>query len=325
MAHEPGAVITEPTVEPFPSGAPRKPRRRRRVVIAVFVVVMLVVAAVALGYRRQITAYLTHWKGSPTHTVPYVPFDPPPRVRIAVAGDIGDSGSRLDATAAAIAALGAVQHYDALLLLGDNVYPSGDPAELPSTVFTPFGATLDSGTELLAIVGNHDVKEGHGDAQMAALGMPGRWWAEQIDDVLVVGLDSNDIENPAQLAFLDETLAATDATWRIVAVHHPPYSAGYQGSNHDVRDAIKPIIERHGVQLVLSGHDHDYQRSEVIDGVTYVVSGAAAGTRRTSEASFTAESFSWHHFVDIAVFDDRLVLRAVNQDERVADEAVLSP
>jgi 3',5'-cyclic AMP phosphodiesterase CpdA len=278
-----------------------------------------------LGYRRQIVSYLTHWKGSPRHTVPYEVLQPPPDVHFAVVGDIGDSGSRLDATANAVAAIGAQQAYDALLLLGDNVYPSGDPARLPDTVFGPFAATLDSGARLLAIVGNHDVKDGHGDAQMAALGMPGRWWQERIGDVLVVGLDSNDIDNPEQLAFLDDALGASDATWKFVLAHHPPYSAGYQGSSHDVRDAIGPIVERHGVQLVLSGHDHDYQRSKVIGGVTYVVTGGAAGTRRTSEASFTAASFSWHHFVDLAVYDDHVVLRAVNQDDRVADAAVLLP
>ena len=78
------------------------------------------------------------------------------------------------------------------------------------------------------------------------------------------------------------------------------------------------------MQLVLSGHDHDYQRSDVLDGVTYVVSGAAAGTRRTGTRDFTAVSFSAHHFVDIAGFGDHLVLREVNQDLRAADEAVIA-
>jgi hypothetical protein len=76
------------------------------------------------------------------------------------------------------------------------------------------------------------------------------------------------------------------------------------------------------VQLVLSGHDHDYQRSVPINGVTYVVTGGVAGTRRTGDAAFTAVSFSWHHFVELAVFRDRLMLRAVNQDLRIADDAV---
>jgi hypothetical protein len=275
-------------------------------------------------YGRQIWSALTHLKGSPTHTVPYRPYATTPELHLAVAGDIGDSGDRLDATAAAVAALDADEAYEALLLLGDNVYPSGDPAELPATVLRPFASVL-AHAELRAILGNHDVKDGHGPKQMAALGMPGRWWARTFGDVLIVGLDSNDAGDRRQRAFLEHQLSTSDAPWKIVALHHPPYSAGYQGSAEDVRSIYAPIFERHGVQLVLSGHDHDYQRSKRIRGVTYVVSGGAAGTRRTGEESFTAVSFSWHHFVDIAVFHDRLVLRAVNQDGRVADEAVLRP
>jgi 3',5'-cyclic AMP phosphodiesterase CpdA len=246
-------------------------------------------------------------------------------VHLAAAGDVGDSGSRITATGAAIAQLGRTDPYDALLLLGDNVYPSGDPAGLPETVFQPFAEVLDQGADLLAIVGNHDVKNGNAEPQMRALGMPNLWWSRTIGNVLVVGLNSNDPDNPQQLAFLKQTLAASDASWKLVALHHPPYSAGYQGSSEHVREVFAPIFAEYGVQLVLSGHDHDYQRSEIMDGVTYVVSGAAAGTRRTGEADFTAVSFSWHHFVDIAAFPDRLVVRAVNQDRRVADEVTLRP
>jgi 3',5'-cyclic AMP phosphodiesterase CpdA len=284
------------------------------------VVLLAAVVAVGLTYRRQIVSYLTHWKGGPSSTQPWRPHVPPPDVHIAVAGDIGDSGSRLDATGAEMARIGGEEPYDALLLLGDNVYPNGDPAKLPDTVFGPFARVLDEGADLLAILGNHDVKGGKGDEQLAALGQAGRYWSRRIGDVLVVGLDSNTWDDPRQLSFLEKTLASTTAPWKIVALHHPPYSAGYQGSSVDIRDRYSPVFERYGVQLVLSGHDHDYQRSVPIGGVTYIVSGAAAGTRRTGQADFTAESFSWHHFVDIAVTGDQLVLRAVGQNGRVADE-----
>jgi 3',5'-cyclic AMP phosphodiesterase CpdA len=287
------------------------------------VVVVVALLAALLSYRRQVVSYLTHWEGSPTSTEPYVYVDGPIRFHLAVAGDVGDSGSRIDATGAAVAEIGRTLPYDALLLLGDNVYPSGDPTKLPGTVFEPFGATLAAGAELLAILGNHDVRDGNGPAQLAALGMEGPYWARTYGDVLLVGIDSNDIGDSAQLAFLTETLEASDATWKIVALHHPPYSAGYQGSSTDVRDVVAPIFERTGVQLVLSGHDHDYQRSVPIGGVTYVVTGGAAGTRRTGTDDFTAVSWSWHHFVDIVVGPDRLILRAVNQNGRVADELVL--
>lgn len=303
------------------------PRRRWGWRVAGVALAIVLVAALVgfLQYRRQVISYLTHWRGSPTHTEPYVPFpaDDPPEVRIAVAGDIGDSGSRLDSTGAAMARIEANDEFDVLLLLGDNVYPSGDPAELPNTVFEPFADVLDGGTDLLAILGNHD--ESNGDAQLEALGMPGHWWAEERGDVLLVGLDSNQIDDAEQLAFLEETLSGSTATWKIVAVHHPPYSAGYQGSTQAAREAFSPLFERYGVQLVLSGHDHDYQRSKVINGVTYVVTGAAAGTRRTGKDDFTAESFSWHSYVELGIYPDRLVGRVMNQDNRVADEWTLEP
>jgi 3',5'-cyclic AMP phosphodiesterase CpdA len=308
-----------------PSGlvATARPKRRVRtrwVIACVLAVVLLIATVFGVQYRRQVWSYLTHWKGSPTHTVAYRPYTPPPELHVGVAGDIGDSGDRLDATGRAMAELGRSDPFDVLLLLGDNVYPSGDPKQLPETVWRPFAEVLRS-ADLLAIVGNHDAP--HSEAQMEALGMPGRWWSRQIGDTLIVGLDTNEPDNAKQRAFLERTLASSDARWKIVALHHPPYSAGYQGSSQDARAIFSPIFEKYDVDLVLSGHDHDYQRSKKIRGVTYVVSGAAAGTRRTGTADFTAASFSWHHFVDLAIFPDRLVGRAVNQDRRVADSFVL--
>jgi hypothetical protein len=302
-----------------------QPTRRRwpRITALVALLVLLVVVVAALPYRRQIVSYLTHWKGSPTHTVAYEPYAPPPPVHLAAVGDIGDSGARIDATGTAMARLGTIDPYDGLILLGDNVYPNGDPAKLPGTVFEPFADVLHEGAQLMAIVGNHDVKDGHGEPQMRALGMPGLWWARTIGNVLIVGLNSNDPDNEEQRAFVEATLARSTARWKIVALHHPPYSAGYQGSSVHVREVYSPIFEKYGVQLVLSGHDHDYQRSKPMNGVTYIVSGGGAGTRRTGEASFTAVSFSWHHFLDIAAFQNRLVVRAVNQDDRVADEVTI--
>lgn len=300
-------------------------RTSRRIVVSSIVGAAAVVALTAgVLYGDQLVRFATHLEGSPGSTVAYEPFPAAagPEHRIAVLGDIGEPGDRLAATAAAVAELDAAAPYDAVLLLGDNVYPDGDPARLPDVVFGPFAPVLERDTELLAIVGNHDARDDHADAQLAALGMPARWWAHRFgDDVLLVGLDSTDVGNAEQRRFLVDTLAASTERWKIVALHHPPYSAGYQGSSTAAREAFTPIFERFGVQLVLSGHDHDYQRSEAIGGVVYVVTGGAATTRRTGDDDFTATSFSWHHFVDLNVFADRLVVRAVNQDLRVADEA----
>ncbi len=184
---------------------------------------------------------------------------------------------------------------------------------------------LREGTELLAVLGNHDVLDGHGPAQLDALGMTARWWAREFGDLLLVGLDSNELDDPAQRDFLERTLSERRTRWSIVALHHPPYSAGYQGSDLATRRAFVPAFARHGVDLVLSAHDHDYQRSHSIDGVTYIVTGGAARARFSGSRRFTAASYRVRHFVEVAVFADRLVARAIDQQQRVFDELVRSP
>jgi 3',5'-cyclic AMP phosphodiesterase CpdA len=190
-------------------------------------------------------------------------------------------------------------------------------------VFEPFGPLLDAGTELFAILGNHDVSRGTGEAQLEALGMPSRWYAVERGDLLGIALDSTMPDDPEQLAWLEETLASSTATWKLVGLHHPPYSSGFHGSHHEVRDAFVPLFERYGVQVVFSGHEHDYQRSDPIDGVTYIVTGAGSRTRRTGVDDFTAVAYSTHHFVDLNVFDDHLLIRAIDQDGEQFDEVVV--
>jgi hypothetical protein len=296
------------------------------VVVAGLVVVVLMVGVV---YRGQIRRRVTHRLGGPRQTVAWQPFtaSEPALVHLALAGDVGGRGrgvKRVRAIAEAVRHIDSVHPLDGLVLLGDNVYPSGDPGRLDETVFGPFAGVLDH-VPLLAVLGNHDVRHGHAAGQVAALGMPGRWWAHAFGEhVLLVGLDSNLVDDPAQQDWLARTLAAATQPWRIVVVHHSPYSAGYQESDLAVRRAFVPLFERFGVQLVVSGHDHDYQRSTPVGGVTYLVSGGAAGTRRTGRDDFTAVSFRWHHFVELAVFPDRLVARAVSPTLRVADQVVMA-
>lgn len=272
--------------------------------------------------RANVGAYLTKHVGAPAAASPAAPFDTatPPVLRLAVAGDVGTGGRAERATAAAVATAGADRRFDGFVLLGDNVYPGGDPARLQATVFGPFGPVLNGGASLLAVLGNHDV-----EAQLGPLAMPGRWYARSLGPVLFIGLDSNRPDDPAQRGWLEQTLAGATEPWKIVALHHPPYSAGWHGSSLNVRDAFAPLFERYGVQLVLAGHDHDYQRSTPIRGVTYVVSGGAAKLRKTGRADYTATSWSTYHFVDMAVWADHLQLRAIGQDGRVFDTATIAP
>ena len=208
-------------------------------------------------------------------------------VRLAVAGDVGEPSPRLDATVAAMAAEHTTRPFDALVLLGDNVYPDGDPACVDAAVLRPFAPVLAGGTPLVAVLGNHDVQRGEGDAVAARLGMPARWYERRIGPVQVIALDSTRVHDPVQRAWLAATLAAPGARFRIVALHHPPYSGGWHGSSLDVRWAWSRWFRRRGVDLVLAGHEHDYQRIRPRRGVTYVVSGSATHLRPTGRRRFT--------------------------------------
>ena len=89
------------------------------------------------------------------------------------------------------------------------------------------------------------------------------------------------------------------------------------------RLAFESIFIEHGVELVLAGHDHDYQRTDPIDGITYIVSGGAAKIRPTGTAEFSAVSQSVLHFVTIDVWSDYLVVTAISR-EGLVDRVVLS-
>lgn len=308
-------------------------RTRKRTIIESIVALLVLAVVVVLTQTRlghYATYNLTNNEGRRTGaeiSVAYRPADQSAAgdvpIRLAVAGDVGTGGAAEQATADAINRIEEFGEYDALLLLGDNAYPSGDPAELKAKVLDPFADVLDGGTQLLPVLGNHD--DGFGDEQVAAFGLPGRWYSTVVGDVLIVSLDSNRPGDIDQLKWLDETLTERRQRWTIVEMHHPPYSGGWHGSDRDVRAAFGPLFERHRVDLVLTGHDHDYQRTQQISGVTYVVSGAAAKRRAANLADFTEVAMSRYHFTDITIWNDRLVLRAVDQNGRVFDEATLTP
>lgn len=245
--------------------------------------------------------------------------------RVGVVGDVGHPSPELDLTVAGLARASADRRFDALILLGDNVYPDGDPALLERAVLVPFVPLLSAGVRPLAVLGNHDVEAGHGDEIARRLGMPGRWYSTKVGEALFVGLDSTRPGCTEQRAWLAAALAGSDATWLVVALHHPPYSAGWHGSERRVRRAFVALFRRFGVALVLAVHEHDYQRSKPLAGVTYVISGAATHLRPTGRARFTAASHATHHFLDLRISAERLELVAVDHGGASFDAVALAP
>lgn len=248
-----------------------------------------------------------------------------PLARIAVAGDTGTRDENERDTVRSMVRESRDLPYDGLLILGDLVYEQGDADLARASVTKPFAPVLAQGAELVPVLGNHDIKSGEQGQIMEALGRDSEWYAETVGPVRILVLDSNNPADPAQLSWLREQLAAhqPEGTWTIAAMHHPAYSAGVHGSSLDVRRAWSPLFAAAHVPLVLAGHDHDYQRSTPQDGVTYVVSGGGAKLRPTGRQEFTAVSRSVLHYLDLLVYRNRLVGRAIDERGDLVDQFTL--
>jgi hypothetical protein len=262
--------------------------------------------------------------GGPVAGFAAPPLPRRPLVRLAVAGDVGTGSQTERRTVSAMVATSRVFRYTAVPLLGDLVYPAGDPRQVRRKVLRPFSRLTRQGAELVPALGNHDYASGRPDALMRRLGRANRYYVERVGPVRIVVLDSNRV-TPRQTRWLRHKLRRPTAgvRWTIPIMHHPAYSGGFHGSTLAVRRAWSPLFARFHVPLVLAGHDHDYQRTRRIHGVTYVVSGGGAKTRPTGRAPFTVVARSGLHFLDIGVYRQHLLVRAVTARGRVVDRFVV--
>ena len=106
----------------------------------------------------------------------------------------------------------------------------------------------------------------------------------------------------------------------------PALLSGKHGSHLGVQKPIKDLATRYGVELVVAGHDHNYERTKEINGTTFVVSGSAgAPIRPVRPQWFTAHARTEPHYVLIDVDGDRMVLRAINLRGDTFDTHVIEP
>jgi 3',5'-cyclic AMP phosphodiesterase CpdA len=125
---------------------------------------------------------------------------------------------------------------------------------------------------------------------------------------------------PAQLEWLDEALADSDARWKIVYGHHPLYGHDLRrGHQLSMIERVEPILVRHGVDLYVAGHDHHTDVMKPVDGVHYVTSGGGAGDDHPTPVRRTDESYyvqSGGGFTLYTVSPDRLDIEVVDLEGR---------
>lgn len=183
-----------------------------------------------------------------------------------VVGDWGAGTSDQETVAMAMADHTDGRYVGAILTTGDNFY--SDDAEL---LMRPFGWATEAEIPFWISWGNHDVESSDRIAAVnEVFDNPPRWTSHRWGNVLVVILDSTQLDSDDQIEFLTETLADVDLP-TIVVFHHPPYSCGSYGHNETIQENWVTRFDD-DVFLVLSGHEHNYQRFE--DGeTTYLVTG----------------------------------------------------
>jgi hypothetical protein len=214
----------------------------------------------------------------------------PLRVSFAVIGDFGMN----NAAEADVAALIDSWQPEIVVALGDNNYPSGLAETIDDNIgqyfheyIFPYVGSYGSGAtenRFFPILGNHDWNTTVGaQAHLDYFTLPGneRYYEFTWGPVHFFALDSCLPEpdgiraDSIQATWLQQGLAASTSPWNVVLTHYPPYSSGYHGSI----SWIQWPFAAWGADVVMAGHDHNYERL-LVDDILYFVNGLGGQTPR---------------------------------------------
>jgi hypothetical protein len=219
-------------------------------------------------------------------TPPAPTFSKP--TRIWAIGDSGTANSNAKAVYDAYLDFAGARETDLWLMLGDNAYEAGTDEQYQDAVFDMYPELLRR-TVLWPTVGNHDAASSgpggefpylnifslprQGESGGLASGTE-RYYSFDYANIHLVCLDAmTSARSPSgpMLRWLEEDLAATDKDWIIAFWHHPPYTWGTHNSDLEtelieMRENAVPILESYGVDLVLCGHSHVYERTWLLNG-----------------------------------------------------------
>ena len=259
--------------------------------------------------------------------------DPAIDVRFAVIGDSGTGEKPQYEIGRQMDLLHKKEGFGLVLMLGDNIYPNGNPKFFKTRFEEPYKALLEDGVRFYASLGNHDViKGGPGEREYELFNMGGRRYYSFVEGnglVQFFALDSTNM-NPEQLDWLEGELRKSAARWKIAFFHHPLYSTCLKhGSSLHLRTCLEPLFVKYGMSAVFSGHDHVYERLKPSQGVYYFVTGAAGRLRRgninRNDPAFEAGNDSVNSFVYATASRDSIIVEAIGVNGEKLDEVAIPP
>ena len=245
--------------------------------------------------------------------------------KFAVIGDTGTGDSNQYRLAARLAEFRQSFPFEFVVMLGDNTYGGETAADFERRFEVPYKPLLDEGLKFYAALGNHDTPN---QRFYKPFNMRGeRYYSfKPKNGVRFFSLDSTYM-SPEQLQWLEKELAASGSEWQIAFFHHPLYSSGGRhGSDRALRDQLEPVFIKHGVDVVLQGHDHFYERIKPQHGIHYFVVGGSAKLRKgdIEPGTLTAKGFdTGYSFMAVEIDGDDMHFQAVSDQGRTVDSGVL--
>ena len=246
----------------------------------------------------------------------------PGSVKFAVIGDSGTGDKNQLAIGKEMASWRTRYPFEFVVMMGDNLYGGETPKDFDKKFTIPYKALLDGGVKFYAALGNHD------DAALQRNYKPFNMNGERFYSfkpqagVRFFALDSNYVDK-AQLDWLDKQLAMSGSEWKIMFFHHPLYSSGEtHGSAELQRGLLEPVFLKYGVNVVLTGHEHFYERIKPQKGIAYFIIGSSAKLRKgdLSKSDLTAfgddREFT---FMLMEIVGDELFFQTINQSGKTID------
>jgi predicted phosphodiesterase len=236
-------------------------------------------------------------------------------VKFAVIGDTGTGDSHQISVANQLNTYRAKFRFDFVVMMGDNLYGGDRPKDYEKAFERPYKNLLDAGVKFYASLGNHDNPN---ERLYKAFNMSGeRYYTFKPPNssVRFFALDSNYVDDK-QLAWLDKELAASGSDWKICFFHHPLYSSGEtHGSAELQRGLLEPVFLKYGVNVVLSGHEHFYERIKPQKGIQYFIVGNSGKVRigDLQKTDLTAKGWDQGYgFMLVEITGDDLYFQAIS-------------
>lgn len=251
----------------------------------------------------------------------------PPLLRFISVGDTGTGSKSQYAVAEAMTRYHQQNPFNLAIMAGDNIYNNGEIEKINEVFERPYQRLLKQGVKFQACLGNHDIRTENGDRQVSYSGfnMNGqRYYTFRRNPVQFFALDTNhNADWKTQLTWLETELKRSKAPWKVVFGHHQIYSSGQYGLNQPFIEVLTPLFQKYGVQLYINGHEHNYERTQSINGTTYLICGGGAGIRPVGSSEWTAYSASKLSFAAMEVYADKMVISGIDTDKNVFDRGTI--